>query len=512
MKYLMALDSGTTNIRAIIFNREGEVVSLAQKEHLQFFPKPGWVEHDPMQLWSNQLGVIIEARAKIGAAASDIAAIGITNQRETTLVWDKNTGKPIYNAIVWQCRRNADYCQELRNEGYDEVIREKTGLTIDAYFSATKLRWILDNVPGARQDAEAGNLMFGTIDTWLIYQLTGGKVFATDYSNASRTMMFNIHDLCWDKEILEKFDIPIGMLPEVRPSSGNFGNTMSEFLGGEIPIMGVVGDQQAALFGQGCLESGMVKNTYGTGCFVLMNTGKKAINSNHGLITTIAWGLGEGEVEYALEGSVFTAGAAIQWLRDGLDLIKHAAETEKYAMEVESNKGIYIVPAFTGLGAPYWNQYAKGIISGLTPLATKNHIIRATLESIAYQSHDVISAMVQENINQDAENTENGNLEIRVDGGVSNNDFLMQFQADISNARIVRSKTIESTALGAALLAGLSIGFYADKSEIANIVSPKKVFKPQMDVEKRETLLAGWREAVSRAIGCPGCAFLGNQG
>ena len=490
-KYLMALDAGTTSVRAVIFNKEGEILSMAQKEHLQFFPKPGWVEHDPMQIWSNQLSVIVEARAKIGLSMADIAAIGITNQRETTLIWDKRTGKPIHNAIVWQCRRTANYCQTLKKRGLEQLFRQKTGLPIDAYFSASKLRWILANVPEAMEEAEAGNLLFGTMDTWLIYMLTGGKVFATDYSNASRTMMFNIHEMCWDVGICNIMDIPMSMLPEVRPSVGDFGVTAIEHLGYEVPIMAVAGDQQAALFGHGCFESGMAKNTYGTGCFALMHTGEKAVESQHGLLTTIAWGI-DGKVEYALEGSVFVAGSAIQWLRDGLGIIRHAAESEKFATEVESNKGIYIVPAFVGLGAPYWDQYARGVISGITPLVTKNHIIRATLEAIAYQSHDVLEAM--------AKDAGFDIKEIHVDGGASNNNFLMQFQADIQNAEVVRPKITETTAFGVALMAGIAAGFFKSREEIKKIIAAEHVFEPQMDDEKRNGLLQGWYDAVSRAL------------
>ncbi|MCL2323783.1 MAG: glycerol kinase GlpK [Oscillospiraceae bacterium] len=491
-QYLMAFDQGTTSSRCILFNEKSEIISVAQKEFTQIFPKAGWVEHDPMEIWSSQIGVAAEAMARVSAKASDISAIGITNQRETTVVWEKSTGKPVYNAIVWQCRRTAEYCDELKACGFDKVIKEKTGLIVDAYFSGTKVRWILENVPGAREKAENGELLFGTVDSWLIWNLTKGKVHVTDYTNASRTMLFNIHTLEWDKEILEKLNIPESMLPEAKPSSFHYGDTCADILGGEIPIAGIAGDQQAALFGQCCYEEGMVKNTYGTGCFILMNTGETAVESKNGLLTTIAWGL-DGKVEYALEGSVFIAGAAIQWLRDGLRMIDNAAFTESYAKKVEDSNGVYVVPAFVGLGAPYWDQYARGAILGLTRGVEKEHFIRATLESLAYQSADVVKAMEQDagvSIKQ-----------IRVDGGACANNFLMQFQADILDVDVIRPSIIESTALGAVYLAGLCVGYFKDKDEIAKNVSVDKVFKPNMDDEKRKKLVAGWNEAVKRALG-----------
>jgi len=491
-KFLMALDQGTTSSRCILFKENGDIHSLAQKEFTQIFPKPGWVEHDPMEIWSSQLSVTTEAMAKVGATAGDIAAMGITNQRETTVVWNKETGTPVYNAIVWQCRRTSDYCESLKDEGFDAAIKEKTGLTVDAYFSGTKVRWILENVEGAREEAEKGNLLFGTVDTWLMWKLTKGEVFATDYSNASRTMLFNIHTLEWDKEILEKFNIPTSMLPEVLPSSHVYGKNDRDLLGGEIPIAGVAGDQQSALFGQCCFEPGMVKNTYGTGCFTLMNTGETAVESENGLLTTIAWGA-DGKVEYALEGAVFVAGAAVQWLRDGLRMIDNAAFTEAYAEKVEDSQDVYVVPAFVGLGAPYWDQYARGVIVGLTRGVEKEHFIRATLESIAYQSYDVIKAMAMDT---------KGDLgQIRVDGGACNNNFLMQFQADIAGTEVVRPKMTESTALGAVFLAGLAVGFYENKDDITKKVSVDRVFKPAMAEDVRAKLIDGWDEAVKRSFG-----------
>lgn len=491
-KYLMALDQGTTSSRCILFDREGVIRSQAQTEFRQIYPKPGWVEHDPMEIWSSQASVMLEARARIGASVSDVAAVGITNQRETVVVWDRETGEPAANAIVWQCRRTADYCDELKARGFDRVIAEKTGLVVDAYFSATKLRWILENVPGARKRAEDGRLLFGTIDSWLLWHLTRGRVHATDYSNASRTMMFNIHTLDWDDEILAEMDIPRRMLPEVRPSSHVFGDTDPDLMGGAVPIAGVAGDQQAALFGQCCFEPGMVKNTYGTGCFILMNTGREAIRSGNGLLTTIAWGCG-GTVEYALEGSVFVAGAAIQWLRDGLGLLENAADTEACAMRVPDANGVYVVPAFVGLGAPYWDQYARGAVLGLTRGVEREHLVRASLESIAYQSADVIRAMEAD--------AGVGLRSIRVDGGASANNFLMQFQADILDTEIIRPAVIESTALGAVFLAGLATGFYRDKRDICDNASAVRAFSPQMDADKREALLAGWRKAVRCTFG-----------
>ncbi|MCL1788186.1 MAG: glycerol kinase GlpK [Defluviitaleaceae bacterium] len=491
-KYLMALDQGTTSSRCILFDKAGNIQSVAQKEYTQIFPQPGWVEHDPMEIWSSQISVATEAKAKIGAAAGDIAAIGITNQRETTIVWDKNTGKPVYNAIVWQCRRTSEYCDSLKASGFDKVIQEKTGLIVDAYFSATKVRWILDNVPGARDAAEKGDLLFGTVDTWLVWQLTKGKIHATDYSNASRTMLFNIHTLAWDTDILQMLNIPAGMLPQVKPSSHVYGTTDAAFLGGQIPIAGIAGDQQAALFGQCCFDPGMVKNTYGTGCFILMNTGEKAIRSQNGLLTTIAWGL-DGKVEYALEGGVFIAGAAIQWLRDGLRMIDSAAVVEAYATRVEDCCGVYVVPAFVGLGAPYWDQYARGIVVGLTRGVEKEHFIRATVESLAYQSYDVMKAM----------EADAGIClrEIHVDGGAAANNFLLQFQADILDAVVIRPKVTESTALGAVYLAGLAVGFFASKEDIQRNVGVDRVFTPQMDVATRVALVDGWNEAVKRCFG-----------
>ena len=491
-KYLIAIDQGTTSSRSIVFDKQGNIIEAAQKEFTQIFPKPGWVEHDPMEIWSSQLGVLTEVKARGGISPGDVAAIGITNQRETTVVWDKSTGKPVYNAIVWQCRRTADYCNTLKAQGFEKAIKEKTGLVADAYFSGTKIRWILENVPGARGKAEKGELLFGTIDTWLLWNLTGGKVHVTDYSNASRTMLFNIHKLEWDKDILKEMDIPPEMLPEVKPSSCIYGFTSTEIFGGEIPIAGIAGDQQAALFGQRCFEPGMVKNTYGTGCFILMNTGEKAVESKNGLLTTIAWGAGN-KVEYALEGSVFIAGAVLQWLRDGLRMIDNAAVSEQYALKVPDAGGVYLVPAFVGLGAPYWDQYARGAIVGLTRGTTKEHFIRAALESLAYQSLDVIKAM-----EADAGVPIKS---IRVDGGASANNFLMQFQADILNTGVIRPKVIESTALGAVYLAGLAVGFYSDRDDIVKNMSEDKLFKPEIDDAQRETLVSGWKEAVKRSLG-----------
>jgi len=487
----MALDQGTTSSRCILFDKAGKIKGLAQKEFTQIFPQPGWVEHDPMEIWSSQVSVTTEAQARVGVKAADIAAIGITNQRETTLVWNKQTGKPIYNAIVWQCKRTSDYCETLKEKGFDKVIKEKTGLIVDAYFSATKVKWILDHVEGAREEAEKGNLIFGTVDSWLLYNLTGKKVHATDYTNASRTMLFNIHSLEWDDDILTELNIPKAMLPEVKPSSHIYGHTITDLLGGKIPISGIAGDQQAALFGQLCYEKGMVKNTYGTGCFILMNTGETAVKSKN-LLTTIAWGIDD-EIEYALEGSVFVAGAAIQWLRDGLRMIDNAAFTESYAEKVKDSQGVYVVPAFSGLGAPYWDQYARGIIVGLTRGVEKEHFIRATLESLAYQSYDVIKAMEADS-SIDLKS-------IRVDGGAAANNFLMQFQADILNAAVVRPTIIESTALGAGYLAGLAVGYYKDKEDIAQNVGVDQTFKPHLDESVRAQLISGWQEAVKRSFG-----------
>ncbi|MDR2183402.1 MAG: glycerol kinase GlpK [Clostridiales bacterium] len=492
-QYLMAFDQGTTSSRCILFDKGGNVKSVAQKEFTQIYPQAGWVEHDPMEIWSSQISVATEAKAKLNVDASEIAAIGITNQRETTVVWDKNTGKPVYNAIVWQCRRTAEYCDTLKASGFDQKIKAKTGLVVDAYFSGTKVRWILENVAGAREAAEKGDLLFGTVDSWLIWNLTKGKIHVTDYSNASRTLLYNIHTLDWDDEILKELNIPRKMLPDVKPSSYVYGNTDASMLGGEVKIAGIAGDQQAALFGQCCFEEGLVKNTYGTGCFILMNTGEKAVESKNGLLTTIAWGLEEGKVEYALEGSVFIAGAAIQWLRDGLRMIDNAAFTETYATKVDDANGVYVVPAFVGLGAPYWDQYARGIIVGLTRGVEKEHFIRATVESLAYQSYDVIKAMEADaGVSLKA---------IRVDGGACANNFLMQFQSDVLGVDVVRPAVIETTALGAVYLAGLAVGYYADKEDIRRNVTVDKTFGPDMCGETRDNLVAGWKEAVKRSFG-----------
>lgn len=490
-KYIMALDQGTTSSRCILFDEKGQIVSSAQKEFTQFYPKAGWVEHDPMEIWSTQFGVASEAMAKINASAQDIASIGITNQRETTIVWDKRTGFPIYNAIVWQCRRTAALCDELREKGYDITIKNKTGLVVDAYFSATKIKWILDNVPGARKLADEGNILFGNVDTWLIWNLTRGKVHTTDYTNASRTMLFNIYDLKWDEELLKLFDIPKMMLPEVKPSSCIFGCTDETLFGGEILIGGDAGDQHAALFGQTCYQPGTAKSTYGTGCFMLMNTGEKPVASHNGLLTTIAWGIG-GKVQYALEGSIFMAGASIQWLRDELRMIRTAAESERYAEEVEDTNGVYVVPAFVGLGAPYWDPYARGTIVGLSRGAKKEHIIRATLESIAYQAYDVLKAMEDDSgISLKA---------LKVDGGACANNFLMQFQSDILGVQVDRPEVIETTALGAAYLSGLAVGYWKSKEEISENWSVQKRFRADMMEEKRAELLKGWHKAVKRSL------------
>lgn len=494
-KYIMALDQGTTSSRCILFDKMGSMVSVAQKEYPQIYPRQGWVEHDPREIWSSQLGVAAEALGKAGVSAQEIAAIGITNQRETTIVWDKRTGEPVYHAIVWQCRRTAQMIDKLKDEGFDKVIREKTGLIADAYFSATKIAWILEHVSGAREEAERGNLLFGTVDTWLIWKLTKGKVFATDYTNASRTMLYNIHELCWDEEILDKLNIPKSMLPEVRESSGLFGITDSTVFGAEIPITGVAGDQQAALFGQCCFESGEAKNTYGTGCFLLMNTGEQAVSSRNGLLTTIAVGM-DGKVEYALEGSVFVAGAAIQWLRDELELIRHAGETERLAEEVEDTNGMYLVPAFTGLGAPYWDQYARGTIVGLTRGVKKSHFVRAALESMAYQTYDVLKAM---------ESDAGMKLKaLKVDGGASANNFILQFQADVLQVQVQRPQVVETTALGAAYLAGLSVGYWKDKKEIRENWAVSRVFEPKLGERDMERRLLGWHKAVECAHGWSG--------
>ena len=490
-KYIMALDQGTTSSRCILFNKHGEIVSIAQKELRQYYPQDGWVEHDADEIWAAQIGVAQEAMQKIHADYRDIAAIGITNQRETTVVWDKNTGRPVHNAIVWQCRRTADFCDTLINEGWKEKIRHKCGLVIDAYFSGTKIKWILDNVPGAREQAEKGELLFGTIDTWLIWNLTKGRLHITDYSNASRTMIYNIFDLKWDKEILERFGIPESMLPEVKPSSCVYGESDYTVFGGAVAIAGIAGDQQAALFGQACYEPGMVKNTYGTGCFMLMNTGEKPVLSQNGLLTTIAWGIGD-KVEYALEGSVFTAGAAVQWLRDELRLIDSAPDSEYWAAKVEDTGGVYIVPAFTGLGAPYWDAYARGTIIGLTRATNKSHIIRAVLESLAYQTFDILDAMQADSgISLKA---------LKVDGGACANNFLMQFQADIIQASVQRPVCIETTALGAAYLAGLAVSYWVEKNEIISNCAVSKIFQPQIDVSYRDDLINKWHRAVERSL------------
>lgn len=488
-KYIMALDQGTSSSRCIIYDRAGRQISSAQKEFTQIFPKEGWVEHDPEEIWSSQVSVCYEALIKAAATWHNIEAIGITNQRETTIVWDRNTGEPVYNAIVWQCRRTADYCRSLEEAGLADKIKEKTGLLIDPYFSATKIRWILENVEGARERAERGELLFGTVETWLIWKMTKGRVHATDYSNASRTMMFNIHDLKWDEELLDIYKIPASMLPEVRPSSGFFGETESDLFAGSIPVAGAAGDQQAALFGQMCFDEGMAKSTYGTGCFLLMNTGEKPVTSKNGLLTTVAWGL-DGKVSYALEGSVFVCGAVIQWLRDELGIISSAAESEGLAKAVSDNGGVYLVPAFAGLGAPYWDPGARGILTGLTRGSSRNHIVRAALESMAYQCYDLLKAM---------ESDLGRNLTgLRVDGGACANGFLMQFQSDILNTAVYRPEIIETTSLGAAYLAGLATGYWKNTADLKANVRPAEVFEPSMDEELRKKLIKGWHEAVGR--------------
>lgn len=490
MKYILSLDQGTTSSRAILFDQNGQMHSVAQKEFKQYYPQPGWVEHDAMEIWETQLEVARQAIAKQDISPEDIAAIGITNQRETSILWDKRNGRPVYHAIVWQCRRTAPYCDSLQEAGWTERIREKTGLLIDAYFSATKIRWILQNVPEARELADSGNLLFGTIDTWLIWNLTGGQVHATDYSNASRTMLFNIHTLEWDKELLELFKIPAGILPEVRPSSGVFGNTLPLHFGAAIPIAGAAGDQQSALFGQACFSPGTAKNTYGTGGFLLMNTGDKPVSSKNGLVTTIAWGL-DGKITYALEGSIFVAGAAIQWLRDELQLISSAGETEALCREVEDTCGVYFVPAFVGLGAPYWDPYARGILTGLTRGANRCHIVRATVESMAYQTYDVLHAMEQDAGIPLAE--------LRVDGGAAANTFLLQFQSDITGVPVLRPSVLETTALGAAYLAGLAVGYWKDLTEIRRNWQVSCAFSPEASHEDAEKKMAGWHHAVKQA-------------
>ncbi|WP_018133536.1 glycerol kinase GlpK [Effusibacillus pohliae] len=490
-QYVLALDQGTTSSRAILFDQSGSIVGIAQKEFTQIYPKPGWVEHDPMEIWGTQSGVAREVLETKGVRPEEVAAIGITNQRETTVVWDKNTGKPVYNAIVWQDRRTAGICDELKEKGLEPYIRETTGLVADAYFSGTKVKWILDNVEGAREKAENGELLFGTIDTWLIWNLTRGKIHVTDYSNASRTMLYNIKQLKWDEKMLTELGIPASLLPQVRPSSDVYGVTDPQIFGGvEIPIAGVAGDQQAALFGQTCFAPGQAKNTYGTGCFMLMNTGEKAVASKAGLLTTIAWGI-DGKVEYALEGSIFIAGAAVQWLRDGLRLIDSAPDSEYYASKVEDTDGVYVVPAFAGLGAPYWDMYARGAIFGLTRGTRKEHLIRATLHSLAYQTKDVLSAMESDSgIRLQA---------LRVDGGATANNLLMQFQADILGVQVERPAITETTALGAAYLAGIAVGFW-NKQELASDSRLDAVFEPQMDEQTRSRLYKGWKKAVKRTM------------
>lgn len=491
MKYILALDQGTTSSRAIVFDKQGRVCGKAQQEFKQIYPKPGWVEHDPHDIYGSQVGVISEALIRAGVSVDSIAAIGITNQRETTFVWERATGRPVYNAIVWQCRRTADYCEELKRDGLADMIYQKTGLVLDAYFSATKLKWILDNVPGARGRAEKGELLFGTVDTYLMWQLSKGKIFATDYTNASRTMLFNIHTLKWDDDLLQLFDIPRGMLPEVYPSGHNFGLTDDAFIGREIPICSVVGDQQAALFGHLAVNSGDVKNTYGTGCFLLMNTGDKAVHSTNGLVTTLAAGITD-KPQYVLEGSVFIGGAINQWLRDEMRMIKSAKETENYAVRVPSTDGVYVVPGFAGLGAPYWDADARGTIVGITRGTQKEHFIRACLESIDYQVYDLVAAMQRD---ADVKITN-----LNVDGGASANNFLMQFQADILDANVVRPMVTETTALGASYLAGLTIGYWKDIDDIRNNVEVDKVFVPHMDERTRRDLIEGWQKAVRQTL------------
>lgn len=490
--YILSLDQGTTSSRAMIFNKEGDIVHVAQREFTQFFPQPGWVEHDANEIWGSILAVIASVLTESGIQPSQIAGIGITNQRETTVVWDKETGNPIYNAIVWQSRQTQDICTELKEKGYGELVRNKTGLLIDAYFSGTKVKWILDHVEGARARAEKGELLFGTIDTWLIWKLSGGAAHVTDYSNASRTLMYNIYDLKWDDELLEILEVPKAMLPEVRSSSEIYAHTnSSHFFGQQIPIAGAAGDQQAALFGQACFESGMAKNTYGTGCFMLMNTGEKAVKSNHGLLTTIAWGI-DGKVEYALEGSIFVAGSAIQWLRDGMRMIKDAKDSADYASRVASTDGVYLVPAFVGLGAPYWDSDVRGAVFGLTRGTTKEHFIRATLESLAYQTKDVLSAMEAD--------SGISLKKLRVDGGVVKNDFLMQFQSDMLSVPVERPVINETTVLGAAYLAGIAVGFWEGQVNITKKWQVDREFIPQMDEEEREKLYDGWKKAVQSAM------------
>ncbi len=491
-KYILSLDQGTTSSRAILFNKKGEIVHTAQKEFTQHFPKPGWVEHNANEIWGSILSVIAGVFSESGIKPEQIAGIGITNQRETTVVWDKETGAPIYNAIVWQSRQTSEICDELKEKGYNDLFRERTGLLIDAYFSGTKVKWILDHVEGARQKAEQGKLLFGTIDTWLIWKLSGGKAHVTDYSNASRTLMFNIHEFKWDEELLNILGVPETMLPEVKPSSEVYAKTIDyHFFGKEVPIAGAAGDQQAALFGQACFEKGMAKNTYGTGCFMLMNTGEKAVQSEHGLLTTIAWGL-EGKIEYALEGSIFVAGSAIQWLRDGMRMLKDAKDSESYAKRVDSTDGVYVVPAFVGLGTPYWDSDVRGAVFGVTRGTSKEHFIRATLESLAYQTKDVLSAMEADS-----------GIELktlRVDGGAVKNNFLMEFQSDILEVPVERPTINETTALGAAYLAGLAVGFWKSQEEIAEQWAIDQSYHPSMEEKVREELYKGWKKAVKAAI------------
>lgn len=491
-KYVMALDSGTTSNRCILFNEKGEMCSMAQKEFTQYFPKPGWVEHNAEEIWSSQLEVAQQAMANINATAADIAAIGITNQRETTIVWDKESGEPVYHAIVWQCRRTSEYCDSLKAKGLTDQFREKTGLVIDAYFSGTKVKWILDNVEGARKRADRGELLFGTVETWLIWKLTKGAVHVTDYSNASRTMLFNINTLKWDEDILAELGIPASMLPEARPSSCVYGEADAGFFGAPIPIAGAAGDQQAALFGQTCFQEGEAKNTYGTGCFLLMNTGEKPVFSKNGLVTTIAWGM-DGKVNYALEGSIFVAGAAIQWLRDEMQLVDSSQVSEYMAQKVEDTNGCYVVPAFTGLGAPHWDQYARGAIVGLTRGVNKYHIIRATLESLAYQVNDVLTAMEADSGIKLAA--------LKVDGGASANNFLMQTQANLSNAPVKRPQCVETTAMGAAYLAGIAVGYWKNKEEVLSNWAIDRVFEPDIEPAVREKMLRGWNKAVKYSYG-----------
>lgn len=491
-KYILSLDQGTTSSRAILFNKAGEIVHTAQKEFTQHFPKPGWVEHDANEIWGSILSVIASVLSESNIKPDQIAGVGITNQRETAVVWDKETGLPVYHAIVWQSRQTSAICDELKEKGYNDLFRNKTGLLIDAYFSGTKVKWILDHVEGAREKAEQGKLLFGTIDTWLIWKLSGGRAHVTDYSNASRTLMFNIYDLKWDEELLEILGVPASMLPDVRPSSEVYAHTVDyHFFGKEIPIAGVAGDQQAALFGQACFNEGMAKNTYGTGCFMLMNTGEKAVQSDHGLLTTIAWGI-DGKVEYALEGSIFVAGSAIQWLRDGLRMLKDAKDSEDYATKVASTDGVYVVPAFVGLGTPYWDSDVRGAVFGLTRGTSKEHFVRATLESLAYQTKDVLSAMEADSGIE--------LKQLRVDGGAVKNNFLMEFQSDLLNVPVERPIVNETTALGAAYLAGLAVGFWESQEEISKQWAVDREFKPQITEENRDALYSGWKKAVKAAM------------